>query len=128
MRSEVAGSAGTDSTTVDTSLFNDLLSRFERLLAYASTLQTRLLHYERRRLNMSTLARENSRLRARVGLDEIYIALLEQALESVGVMASAAQTGAGLEATTAARAPDLRKRVGERTLSLAALPRSRVAP
>ena len=71
---------------VDSAIYDDLLCRFERLLAFSETLQTRLRQENRRTARLQDLARQNSRLKARVGLDEVYIALLEQSLDSLGAL------------------------------------------
>lgn len=71
---------------VESELYEDLLTRFERLLAYSSTLQTRVSRLERGAGRLGKLAKENSRLRTRLGLDDVYIALLEQTLEAVDIL------------------------------------------
>ena len=128
MRSERTHPEGTMGSLTAVDLYADLLGRFERLLAYASTLQARLRRHERRRVRFEKLSRQNSRLKARIGLDDIYIALLEQALESAGMLAAPMRPAARFETAR----PDIRgiarPQTGERRLRLAGMPRRQVAP
>ncbi len=128
MRSERTHTGVTIGSLIEVDLYADLLGRFERLLAYASTLQARLRRHERQRGRFERLSRQNSRLKARIGLDDIYIALLEQALESAGMMPDLVQPAARIETVK----PDIGgialEHAGERRLRLAGMPRRQMAP
>ena len=124
MRSERTRAGVTSGALIEADLYTDLLSRFERLLAYASTLKARLRHHERQRVHFEKLSRENSRLKLRIGLDDIYIALLEQGLESAGVLPAPVQPAARIEAVK----PDRGGIAGQRRLRLAGMPRRQAVP
>ena len=125
MRSERTRAGVTSGALIEADLYTDLLSRFERLLAYASTLKARLRRHERQRGHFEKLSRENSRLKLRIGLDDIYIALLEQALESAGVLLPApVLPAARIEAVK----PDSGGIAGQRRLRLAEMPRRQAVP
>ena len=128
MRSERTLAGVTSAALTQAGLYADLLSRFERLLAYASTLQARLRRHERQRGRFEKLSRENSRLKARIGLDDIYIALLEQALESAGVLPAPVQPAARIEAVKPVGGGIAREQRGERRLRLARMPRRQAVP
>ena len=128
MRSERKRAGVTIGSLIKVDLYTDLVGRFERLLAYASTLQARLRRHERQRGRFERLSRENSRLKARIGLDDIYIALLEQALESSGILPVPKQPAAPIEAVKPEIGWIAREQTGERRLRLAGMPRWRVAP
>ena len=123
MRSERTRAGVTINSLIEVGLYADLLGRFERLLAYASTLQARLRRHERQRRRFERLGRQNSRLKARIGLDDIYIALLEQALESAGMLPTPMQPAARIEAVKPNVGGIARAQTGERRLRLAGMPR-----
>ena len=124
MRSERTRAGVTSGALIETHLYTDLLSRFERLLAYASTLKARLRRHDRQRGHFEKLSRENSRLKLRIGLDDIYIALLEQALESAGVLPAPVLPAARIEAVKL----DSGGIAGQRRLRLAGMPRRQAVP
>ncbi len=128
MRSERTRTGKTIGSLIEVGLYSDLLGRFERLLAYASTLQARLRRHERQRGRFEKLSRQNSRLKARIGLDDIYIAFLEQALESAGMLAAPLQPATRIEAVQPNIGGLAREQTGERRLRLAGMPRRQVAP
>ena len=68
------------------------------------------------------LAKENSRLKARIGLDDIYIALLEQALEAAGMLSTSVKPPAVKAAQPQPRKVAA-KRAGARRLRLAGMAR-----
>ena len=109
-------------------LYSDLLSRFERLLAYASTLQARLRLSARQEQRLEKLIRENSRLKARIGLDDIYIALLEQALEAVGVLEGSGQPQSPEPAAAERPGHEQTLPALDPRLHLAGIPRRRAMP
>ena len=119
MRSEQTRAGVTSGALMEAALYTDLLSRFERLLAYAATLKARLRRHEQQRGHFEKLSRENSRLQLRIGLDDIYIALLEQALESAGVLPAPVQPAARIGAVKT----DSSGIAGQRRLRLAGMPR-----
>ena len=121
MRSEQTHAGFKSGALMEAGLYADLLSRFERLLAYASTLQARLGRNERQRGRLEKLGGENRRLKARIGLDDVYIALLEQALESAGVIPTSVQPASPIEATQPDRGGIAWKHAGERRLRLAGM-------
>ncbi len=124
MRSERTLAGVTSPASMEARLYADLLSRFERCLAYASTLQARLRRHERQRERLEKLGKENHRLKARIGLDDFYIALLEQALESAGVLPAPAQPAARIEAVK----PNGGAFAGQRRLRLAGMQRRQAVP
>ena len=127
MRSEPTCGASKGSW-VQADLYADLLGRFERLLAYATTLQARLGRHGRQRGRFERLSRENSRLRARIGLDDIYISLLEQALESAGMLAASGQPAAAIDTGQADADPMAAEKTGSHRLRLAPTAGRHVAP
>jgi len=78
----------TVSENVDAELYDDLLSRYERVLVFAGQLQEKVRQQKLLMNESSQLANENRRLRQMAVLDQSYILLLERALESLGVMRS----------------------------------------
>ena len=124
MRSERTLAGVTSAASMEARLYADLLSRFERCLAYASTLQTRLRRHERERERLEKLGKENHRLKARIGLDDFYIALLEQALESAGLLPGPKQPAIRIETMR----PEGRAMAGQRRLRLAGMPRRQALP
>ena len=128
MRSERRSAGVTIGSLIEVDLYADLLGRFERLLAYASTLQARLRRHERQRGRFERLSRQNSRLKARIGLDDIYIALLEQALESAGMLPAPMRSATHIEAAKPNIGEIAGEQIGGRRLRLAGMPRRRVAP
>jgi len=73
---------------VDTEMYDDLMSRYERVLVYAGKLQEKVRHQNLLSENNGQLENENQRLKKVAALDKSYIHLLERALEALGVMES----------------------------------------
>ena len=72
--------------TVDTELYDDLMSRYERVLVYAGQLQEKVKHQKLLSESTGNVEKENLRMIQLATLDKSYILLLERALEAMGVM------------------------------------------
>ncbi len=71
---------------IDSEAYEELLNRYERILVYAGQLQEKARQGRLLEERSRSLANENERLKALVGVDQAYIRLLERALESLDIL------------------------------------------
>lgn len=74
------------SESVDGELYEELLSRYERVLVYAGRLQQELKQQNLLLDQNQSLEKENRRLKRLNAVEQSYVRLLERALESLGVI------------------------------------------
>lgn len=77
---------GSETQRIDSESYEELLNRYERVLVYAGQLQEKARQGRLLEERSRSLARENQRLQALVGVDQAYIRLLERALERLDIL------------------------------------------
>ncbi len=67
-------------------VYEDLLSRYERILVYAGQLQEKVGQQKLLGVQNVSLEKQNERLKRRIANEESYAKLLENALHGLGIL------------------------------------------